>query len=680
MTAGRAHIALVLASAVAASTAANAAPQAVGQAEIAGTVVTTGTPATPLARALVTISGESLRPGRTTITDAQGRFVFPNLPAGAFTIVAARPPYVSSAYGAKRPARPGTPISLAAGQRLTGITIALARGAAITGMIRNAGGEPAPGTTIEVTPLDTRARPLAAPIVTDDRGIYRAFGLPPGRYLVTAGVSGDPRRVLTRLSDAEMDVILARLQRRAQGVAAPESTTTPAVGAGARPAGPDPEARPAAYGYAPIYYPGTADPDQAAVITLDAGEERAGVDIDLRLVRMAAVAGHVANDGSGLPMETRVTLTRLGLSGGAAKAAIAPAATTRPDAAGGFRFDGVLPGKYRVVARVLPRPRAAADWATDVRWALADVTVGDDDMSDVVLSLQPGLRLSGRIEFDGRAQAALADPTTVDLSLTDADGGTVTPPWRGRADGTFEVGGILPGTYVVTSSQSAAGWWLRSVVVGGRDVLDFPLELGLDGDVTGVVATFTDRHSELSGTLQTASAVPAPDYFVVVFPADRAYWRPAARRVQFARPTTEGRFSFRDLPAGDYLIAALTDMEPSDLADATFLEGLVSLAVPVKLGDGETKTQDLRITGTGRSLLHLSPRRMMDAMALQFTAVFRKVPEGYVGFVEELPGANTQGATLAEARANLQEAVAMVLQANRELSEAAAQGLAVPEP
>jgi predicted RNase H-like HicB family nuclease len=53
-------------------------------------------------------------------------------------------------------------------------------------------------------------------------------------------------------------------------------------------------------------------------------------------------------------------------------------------------------------------------------------------------------------------------------------------------------------------------------------------------------------------------------------------------------------------------------------------------------------------------------------MDLQFTAVFRQVPEGYIGFVEELPGANTQGETLEEARANLQEAVAMVLEANRQ--------------
>lgn len=56
-------------------------------------------------------------------------------------------------------------------------------------------------------------------------------------------------------------------------------------------------------------------------------------------------------------------------------------------------------------------------------------------------------------------------------------------------------------------------------------------------------------------------------------------------------------------------------------------------------------------------------------MRIQFTAVFRKVPEGYVGFVEELPGANTQGATLDETRENLNEAVALVLEANRSLAE-----------
>lgn len=64
-------------------------------------------------------------------------------------------------------------------------------------------------------------------------------------------------------------------------------------------------------------------------------------------------------------------------------------------------------------------------------------------------------------------------------------------------------------------------------------------------------------------------------------------------------------------------------------------------------------------------------------MQVQFTAVFRRVPEGYVAFVEELPGANTQGATIEEARESLEEAVALVLEANRELSEQQLRGVDV---
>jgi predicted RNase H-like HicB family nuclease len=62
---------------------------------------------------------------------------------------------------------------------------------------------------------------------------------------------------------------------------------------------------------------------------------------------------------------------------------------------------------------------------------------------------------------------------------------------------------------------------------------------------------------------------------------------------------------------------------------------------------------------------------------MTFTAVYIEVPEGYIGFVEELPGANTQGETLDEARSNLEEAVTMVLDANREMAEQALEGATV---
>jgi predicted RNase H-like HicB family nuclease len=69
--------------------------------------------------------------------------------------------------------------------------------------------------------------------------------------------------------------------------------------------------------------------------------------------------------------------------------------------------------------------------------------------------------------------------------------------------------------------------------------------------------------------------------------------------------------------------------------------------------------------------------RVVEEWQMSFTAVYMRVPEGYIAFVEELPGANTQGATIEEARENLQEAVALVLEANRELAEKSLAGQTV---
>ena len=157
--------------------------------------------------------------------------------------------------------------------------------------------------------------------------------------------------------------------------------------------------------------------------------------------------------------------------------------------------------------------------------------------------------MSGRIAFDGGTAGTLSDLTGIGLRLVEVTGSTNVPAsGSGRADGTFEILNIMPGTYTVTSTGLDSRWSLRSVVVDGRDILDIPLEIGTAGDVAGAVVTLTDQHTELSGTLQSAANVPAPEYFVVVFSPDRAVWRLGARRVQFTRPSTDGRFSFRDLP------------------------------------------------------------------------------------------------------------------------------------
>ena len=132
-------------------------------------------------------------------------------------------------------------------------------------------------------------------------------------------------------------------------------------------------------------------------------------------------------------------------------------------------------------------------------------------------------------------------------------------------------------------------------MLAGRDLLDVPLEMTANSaDVRDVVLTFTDRPTELSGTLQTTAGTPAAEYFILVFPADRSLWRPGQRRLRTTRPATDGAFSVRDLPPGDYFVAALTDLDPA-WQTLAFLESLAGASVRITIRDGESVRQDLRL-------------------------------------------------------------------------------------
>ena len=108
------------------------------------------------------------------------------------------------------------------------------------------------------------------------------------------------------------------------------------------------------------------------------------------------------------------------------------------------------------------------------------------------------------------------------------------------------------------------GFTLRSAVTGGRDILDFPLEVKPNEDVADIAVTMTTQSQELSGSLLDNTGNPATDYTVIVFPAESQYWTPQSRRIVSARPGTDGKFFARNLPTGEYLIAAVTDVEPGE--------------------------------------------------------------------------------------------------------------------
>ncbi len=134
---------------------------------------------------------------------------------------------------------------------------------------------------------------------------------------------------------------------------------------------------------------------------------------------------------------------------------------------------------------------------------------------------------------------------------------------------------------------------MRSVLVNDRDMLDEVMLL--ERSVPNAVIVFTDRRSELSGTLQTQGTAPAVEYYVLAFSADRRHWFEGSRRTKTVRPASDGRYAFADLPAGDYLVAALEDVDPKQLGDPAFLEAVVAAAVKVSVTEGAKVQLDLKV-------------------------------------------------------------------------------------
>jgi hypothetical protein len=170
------------------------------------------------------------------------------------------------------------------------------------------------------------------------------------------------------------------------------------------------------------------------------------------------------------------------------------------------------------------------------------------------------------------------------------------------ANGRFTIAGVTPGRYRLTATlpgrPGQGPWSLRSAIVNGQDTLDLPFLLQPNQIVSDALVSFSDRAAQLTGSVLNAAGVAVPESTVILFPADPALWMPQARRIQGVRPSADGSYAFRNLPAGAYLVIGRDDVEPGEWFDPALLQRLAPLAVRITLTDDEQKIQDLRV-GTG---------------------------------------------------------------------------------
>lgn len=574
---------------------AGAAPHAqpqLGAGVLRGHVVSHGADPKPVRRAIVTVSGDGLPHGRTVITDDQGAFAVAGLPAGRFHVSATKPAHLPAAFGAHQPGRSGVAIHLASGETRGDVTLIMARAAVIGGQLRTATGEPVANVDVaafRVPPAgqDVHLEP-AGSAVSDDRGTYRIFDLPPGEYVVVGGV----RRRLAGTGDAEawstaqMDARLRELERR-RGGAAPGTTEAPIE---------MPQTVAGRYNWAPVYFPGSPSPQHAVPIRLKVAEEREGVDFVVSLTRMATIEGLLIGD-AGAVASAQFFINAVGMRL-QPLLGVTPQFSTRVTPAGRvFTYTGVPPGLFSITAHVPGQ---------DGQWARLDFHVTGEDIPDLAMSLRPAVRVAGRIVFDGlespppgvlRGATIRAVPTNgVGQSASGSTrmGNPFIPAVSIDERGAFEIRGVVPDAVALTvMAPNATGWTPQSIFVNGRDVLDEPLVIA--GDLADVVVTMTNRPTRLSGRISTPAGEPGASLFIAVFPQDKSSWRPGARRVTSARADTSGRWTVDGLPPGDYFLVALTDLVPGELNEQALLDQLTASALRLSLTAGEQKVQDLQI-------------------------------------------------------------------------------------
>jgi hypothetical protein len=164
-----------------------------------------------------------------------------------------------------------------------------------------------------------------------------------------------------------------------------------------------------------------------------------------------------------------------------------------------------------------------------------------------------------------------------------------------KPDGTFELRG-LSGARLIRAMGLPQGWMLKSVQVNGVDVTDTGLEFKPGEALTGVDVVLTSRVTELSGTVKGPSGSAVTDYTLVVFSDDPQRWTlPGSRYVNGTRPDQDGRFRVRDLPPGGYYAVAADYIAQGEWGDPEQLDRLKAQATRFTLGDGESRTLDLKM-------------------------------------------------------------------------------------
>ncbi|HXD73292.1 MAG TPA: carboxypeptidase-like regulatory domain-containing protein [Vicinamibacterales bacterium] len=499
----------------------------------------------PLRKVQVRAVSPELRENRLAITDNNGAFEIRNLAAARYQLSAQKGSFVTLQYGQTRPFEQGKPIDVHDAQVIDKVDFNLPHGAVVTGRVVDETGEPQSNVQVTLQRYQyingRRQLNTTSFASTNDIGEYRLFGVAPGQYFVTATMR------LFNFSDAP----------------------------------PDDRS-----GYAPTYYGGSTNVNDAQRITLAVGQQLNDINIGLAPTQLARITG-TAVTSDGKPLTGGLVNLIQVLGQGSFFSSIG--AQLKPD--GSFSVGGVAPGDYILRGQ---SPLTAGALPEQIQ---ASLTVNGQDITDLRLVGVKPSSVSGRVVPPAGSQANLGElmiltVPKVFLPLAGGNGNT-----RVNEDGTFDLKAQPGVVYLRLNAQGAFSTTrIRTVRLNGVDVTDSGFEIKPNEDLRGFEVELTNQMASVVGSVSDARGNPARDYTVLLFPRDRERWETTSRYLYVARPDQEGKYKAQYVLPGSYYAIALDYLEQGSQGDPEFLDRIKERATELTINDTETASLDLKLT------------------------------------------------------------------------------------
>lgn len=472
---------------------------------VSGQVTKDGKPAAGVTVVLAPPETGERADARTT-TDEAGRFQLSHVPAGRYLIRALAPEFAVPRY--EMPAQPGKVINLAAGELVEGIDIALTRGGVITGKVIDGNGQPLVQESIQLTRLLESGQKSRLHMAhsfmfpTDDRGVYRFFGVPPGRYIVSVGLD--------------------------------ERTGYARAGTGER--------------YHPLtYHPDVTDESKAKTIEVSSGSESTGVDITLGLAAKSyRASGRIIDADTGKPV-AGIKYGYGSLQEGRTYFLSAVTTGFTTNLRGEFELEGILPGSYGAFAA-----------PTDENSLYSDPVlfeIIDSDVAGLVIKLRRGSTLTGRVVVEGATPPeGLSKLSDVPLSVHVASQSIAAPlsaTVSVGADGSFRATGLRPGKagFHFYSYPMPKGLSLLRVERDGIEQTD-GVEIGPGEHVSGVKVVVTFGTGAIRGQVNIKGGSLGEGSQILI--SCRKAGNSSEPYIQPVMTDLRGRFDFDGLLTGEY--------------------------------------------------------------------------------------------------------------------------------